>query len=235
MFKKIFTSKQLSSWFQIALLINIIALFLDLIIYHYFSTNKLFKLFAENLNNLSLFMICLIIISQTIIIFTKNHPILVTRYKMLAIAIESFICIIFIWILSIENDIQGKSIIFSSSLSKSDHSYKLIFTLIAIFIMLLFDFYKTLTKPQNINPKTIPQVIRSTTRLVLRKHLFIFLCVFGIVKFKTLNIFARALLHHSASSLLFDLSLLEFIIPIAWIVALFYSFYQLRQPYTKDI
>lgn len=230
-----FTSKQLSLFFQIALLINIVGLFLDLIIYHYFSTNKFLKVFAENLNNLSLFMICLIIISQTIIIFTKNHPILVTRYKMLAIAIESFICVFFIWILSIENDIQGKSIIFSSSLSKSDHSYKLIFILIAIFIMLLFDFYRTLTHPQNIDTKTIPQVIRSVVKLVLRKHLLIFLCVFGIVKFKTLNIFAHALLHHSTSSLLFDLSLLEFIIPIAWLAALFYYFYQLRQPDTKDM
>ena len=225
MFKKIFTMQQLSLFFQIAVLINITGLFFDLIIYHYFPNNIALDLFAANLNNVSIFMICLVVISQAIIIFIDRHQQFIARYKILALTIEAFICTFFLWLLMIESDIQGKAIIFSSSLSKYDHSYKLLATLIAIFIYLVFDFYRTFTHPTTIDNKSIPKMIGSTIRLVARKHLIIFIFIFGIINFKTLNKFARALLHHSQSSLFFDFSLLEFIIPIVWIAGIIYYVY----------
>jgi hypothetical protein len=233
MFKKIFTSQQLSLFFQIAVLINITGLFCDLIIYHYFSKNEFFKLFAENLNNLSVFMICLTIVSQALFIFTEKHQQFVTRYKIVAITLEACIGIFVIWLVTIEDDLQAKTIIFFSSLSKANHGYRLLCTLAAIFIMLIFDFYRTLTAPDTIDQKSVPEKLHSIFRLVIRRHLIIFIFIFGIIQFETLNKFAQALLHHSTSSLLFDFSLLEFIIPIGWIAAICYYFYQLRQPRKK--
>ncbi len=233
MLKKIFTSQQLSFFFQIALLISIISLFLDLIMYHYFPHHELLQLFAENLGHLSVFMICATIISQVLFIFTKNHEQFITKYKILAMSLEACIGIFLIWLVTIEEDIKSKAIIFSSSLSKSDHSYKLIGTLIAIFIILILEFYYTLKKPPIIDDESIPNMLRSTFRIVIRRHLLIFICIFGIIQFKTLNKFAHALLHHSESSLIFDLSFLEFIIPIIWLLGIGYYIYQRQYPHEK--
>jgi hypothetical protein len=231
--KRIFSQQQLSLFFQIAVLMNITGLFLDLVVYHYFSHNELFKLLAENLNNLSLFMICLTIISQALVIFTQRHQILVTKYKIAAIAIEACIGIFFVWLLTIENDIQGKVIIFSSSLSQFNHSYSLALILSAIFIMLLFDFYKNLITPPKINQNSVPEMLQSIFRLVFRRHLIMFIFMFGMVNFTTIHKFSTALFHHSRSLFIFEVSLLEFIIPIGWIVTIFYYLYQLSKDHNK--
>ena len=233
MLKRIFSQKQLSLFFQIAVLMNITGLFLDLIVYHYFSHNQFLKLVTENLNNLSLFMVCLIMISQALVIFTQRHQILVTKYKIAAITIEACIGIFFIWLLTIENDIQGKVIIFSSSLSQFNHSYRLILILVAIFIMLLFDFYKNLMTPPKINQNSIPEMLKSIFILVFRRHIIMLIFMFGMVNFTTIHKFSTALFYHSKSLLFFDISLLEFIIPIAWIITIFYYLYQLSKDHNK--
>ncbi len=229
MLKKIFTEQQISLFFQIAVLMNIAGLFLDLIVYHYFSDHQLLKLFAENLSHLSLFMICLTMISQALIIFRQRHQIFITKYKIAAITIEACICIFFVWLLTIESDIQGKVIIFSSSLSQFNHSYRLTLILIAIFIMLLFDFYKNLVTPPTINENSVSEMLRSIFKLVVRRHLIMLIFIFGIVNFTTVHKFSMALFHHSQSLFFFDLNLLEFILPIGWIVTIFYYLYQLSQ------
>lgn len=228
MFKKVFTSKQISLFFHIAVLMNLAGFFLDLVIYHFFSTNEYLKLLTENLNNLSVSMICLTIVSQALFIFAKRHEYLLTNYKLLAISIEACIAMLFIWLIAIEDDIHGKVIIFASSLSKSNNSYQLIITLTAIFIMLSLELYRAIKNPEKINNASVLQIVRLTFKLVLRKHLFLFILMYGILKFSTLKKFAIALLYHSKSSLLYKLSLLEFILPTLWIIAIFYAYYQLK-------
>ena len=232
MLKKIFTEQQISLFFQIAVLMNITGLFLDLVVYHYFSDHQLLKLFAENLSHLSLFMICLTMISQALIIFRQRHQIFITKYKIAAITAETSIAIFFVWLLTIESDIQGKVIIFSSSLSQFNYSYRLTLILGAIFIMLLFDFYKNLVTPPQINENSVPEMLRSIFKLVIRRHLIMFIFIFGIVNFKTIHKFSMVLFHHSQSLFLFDLKLLEIIIPIVWIITIFYYLYQASQSNT---
>ncbi|MDP3788711.1 MAG: hypothetical protein Q8Q60_05355 [Candidatus Chromulinivorax sp.] len=233
MFKKIFTNKQLSLFFQIALIINIISAYCNLIVYHFFPDHKILKHIIDNFDHVGLFMICITIISQALFIFSERHQQFVTKYKILAISLEACICVFFIWLISIEDEIQSKTIIFSSSLSQYDHSYKLAFTLIAIFIMISLNFYKTLKNPMVINNESVPKMLGSIFRVVIRKHLIIFICFFGIIHFKTLHKFAQTLLHHSESSFLFDVSLLEFIIPIIWLLGIGYYIYQRQYPDTK--
>lgn len=232
MFKKIFTNEQLSFFFQVALLTNLISLFFDMIVYHYFSDNQFLKLLVTNLDHVSSFVICLTIVSQALFIFSQRHEQFLTKYKIAAVTLEACIGVFFIWLLSVENDLQTKTIIFSSSLSKFDHNYKLILILIAMFIMLSLEFYRTIKTPAEINDGSISELLRSTTKVVLKKHLAIFICIFGMVQFKTLRKFAHALWHNSEASFIFDFSFLEWIIPVIWIVGIGYYIYQRRHPDT---
>ena len=225
MIKKIFTKRQLSLFFQSALLLNIFSLFFNIIIYHFFSGYQLLDLLSENLNNLSMFMISITIISQSLIIFINKYQKFVERYKLLAITLAVIICTFFLWLLIIENDTQEKIVIFFSTLSASNHNYRLLITLLAISIMLIINFYRTLTHPSEVDYKSIPDMIRSTFRLVARRHLVMFIFIIGVIQFKTLNKFAQALLQHIKLSLFIDVNLLGIIIPIIWISAFIYYIY----------
>jgi hypothetical protein len=233
MFQKIFTTQQLTSFFQIAVLMDIVALLLDLLIYHFFPNNYFLDILAINLNNASIIIIYGVLASQAIIIFIENHQKLYTQYKLLAITIELFIGVFLFSILKIDNDIKAKFIIFSSSLSLFNHSYKLIFLLLSIFIMLLIDFYHNLKTPTNINNESVLEILRSTCIQFLRKHLLIIFFIFGIVHFKKIHRFSVALFHHSQLSLFYDLQLLEIIIPIFWFGSIAYYFYQRFQLKSK--
>ena len=226
MFKRIFTSEQLTRFFQIAVIINLIGLLSDVVVYRYFSDYEILKRINENLSNLSIFIVCLIVISQAIFIFIENHKKLSSRYKLLAIA--SIICIstFFLWLLNIDNDMQENFIIFCSSTSRTDHNNRAIVALIGILTMLILNFYHTLKKADDVNDETIPQMIRSVFRLVVRKYLLIFIAFFGIFHLEKLHNFAMKLFHDGQESIFFDLKLAEILIPIAWIAAVIYYLYQ---------
>lgn len=226
MLKKIFTNQQLSRFFEIAIIINIVGLLSDIIVYHYFSNYPILKSINKNISFLSISMICLIIISQSVFIFMKKHQEFITRYKLLALTIEICICTFFIWLLTIDNDIQEKSIIFFSGTSRTDHSTKIVLALIGIIIMLIFNFYHTLKKPDDVNESSVPEMIHATFRLVITKHLLIFISFLGIFHFEKIHKFSVGLVHHSISSLFFYLKILGIIIPSVWIAAILYYIYQ---------
>ncbi len=229
MFKKIFTDKQVSLFFQVAIFFGIISFALDILIYHFFSHITILKMFTENLNNLSIFMGCLTVISRALRLFTENHEKLITKYKILGITVETCLAMFLLWLITIEGHIKGKFIIFLSSLSQFNHSYRLLFTLLVILSMLIFDLYRNIINPPVINKESVRQMLHSTFQIVIKRHVVIFIFIFAIVNFITLHKFSLALLHYSESSLLFNLSLLEIIIPIIWIAALIYHVYQLIQ------
>lgn len=224
-FKKIFTTEQLSLFLQVGALINVMALFLDLIIYHEYAKNRWLKLFTENLNNVSIFIICLVIIPQALILFLKNHQKLLRTYPIATMTIESCMAIFFLWVLTIENDIEGKFIIFYSSVSRSDHSYRIIFILITITLLLIVDFYKNLEDPEIVDDTSIPRIIKSSLSLVIRKHLFLLLFVYGVVHFKKIHKFSIAALNYSQSEFFLNITLLEIVIPIIWIAGIVYFLY----------
>jgi hypothetical protein len=224
-FKKIFTTEQLSLFLQIGALINVIGLFLDLIIYHEYANSTWLQICAENLNHLSVFMICLVIIPQALILFLKNHQKLLQAYPIATMTTESCMAIFFLWVLTIENDIEGKFIIFYSSVSRSDHSYRIIFILITIALLLMIDFYKNLEDPEIVDDASIPSIVQSSFGLVVRKHLLLLLFVYGVIHFKKIHKFSIAALNYSRSELFFNLTLLEIVIPIVWIAGFAYYAY----------
>ena len=225
MFKKIFTSQQLSLFLQAGALINIIGLFLDLIIYHYFSDSTILKIIAENLNTLSIFMICIVIISQAVLVFFKNHEKLFAQYPIAIISIEIVLAIFCLWVLTVENDIEGKFIIFYSSMSRLDHSYKIMLIIATLTLILIIDFYRNLKDPAIVDDQYVPNIVRSSFQVVIRKHIILLLFVYGIIHFKKIHKFSVAVLHYSQSTFLYDLTLLEILIPISWIAGIVYYVY----------
>jgi hypothetical protein len=227
--QKIFNSQQLSRFFQIAIIINLIGLLSDIIVYRYFSDYEILKSINENLSNLSIFIVCCIIISQAILIFIKHHKKLITRYELVAITLIITIAVFLFWLLTIDNDIQEKFIIFCSSTSRTDHDVKMILALIGIFCMLIFNFYNTLEYPDKIDNRSVPEMIISIFKLVIKKYFLIFLSIFGIFHFHTIPTFTADILNYSKSSIYFNVTLLKILIPLGWIGAFGYYLYKKYQ------
>jgi hypothetical protein len=217
MFKRIFTNEQLSYFFQIAIIINLTGLLLDVIVYRYFPDYSFLKLLCENLSNLSIFVVCLIIVSQTMFIFIQKHQTLTTRHKTTALTIGIIISTFLVWLLRIDNDLQEKFIIYCSSLSQADHNNRAILVLIAICIMLLLNFYHT--------DISVPQAIRATLHLFIRKYLLMFISFFGIFHLTKIHKFSLAFVNYTQSSIVSKLTFLEFFIPMIWISAIGYYIY----------
>lgn len=225
MIQKIFTNKQLSYFFQVAIIINLVGLLSDVIVYRYFPDYTILKLINENLSNLSIFVVCFIIISQTLFIFIQKYKEFISNYKLAALTIELFITIFLSWLLITDNYTQENFIIYCSSISRTNNSYILIFGLIFIFSYLLFQFYQTLTKPEDINKASVPAMIRSVLHLVIIKYLIISIAFFGIVPLETFHDFVTNIVEHTKTSIFFDATLLGILVPTAWIITIAYYFY----------
>lgn len=218
MLKKIFTERQLSYFFHIAIIINNIGLLSDVIVYRYFPEYNYLKCINENLSNLSIFIICAIFVSQSLFIFIKNHHKLITHYKFLTITIEVCISVFFVLLLTTDNDLQEQFLIFCSSSSRANDDYKILIILTCLVIMLLVNFYYALkTSCTAINNVSVPKMLRSILRLVLQKY-FIIVCFFlGIFHYEKMHTFATEFIHHTERALSFNLTLLKVIIPASWI------------------
>lgn len=182
----------------------------------------------ENISNLSLFIVCFIIIFQVIFIFIKNHKELTAQHKLVALTIETSISIFFIWLLRFDNDIQEKFIIFCSEMSRSDQSFKIIIMMMLIVSALLLTLYQTLKKPDNINDISIPRMIHNVFGLVITKYILLFISFFGTFRFERVHAFSIELVHYSQSSLLFHLTLLAILISTMWLFSIIYYLYQHR-------
>ncbi len=222
---KIFTKRQLTYFFQIAIIINIIGLLSDIIVYRYFPDYTILQIICENLSNLSIFVVCLIIISQALLIFIKNNPTLIHRYKLAAIALGISISTFFAWILTTDNNMQEHFIIYISKISRTDDSNKAIIMLLTIFLFLLYNLYQTLIKPDKINDTSVPQTIRSVLRLVITEYILIFVFIFGIIHFTTMHQFSIEMVNNAKDALRFNVTLLKVLIPTAWIAAISYYIY----------
>ncbi len=225
MLKKIFTKEQLSFFFQIAALCDITGLFLDLVVYHYFPDNTMLKLMIENFNNGALFVMYLIIGWQAIILFTQHNQKFIERYPLIALTIEVSIAIFLFWILSVESDMESKALIFYSMISRFNHSYRIEILFFIIFMILLIDFYRIIEEPQPIDDASVPEMIKSSSKLVIRKHLFLCIFAFGLMHFDKIHKFALVMLQRSETAFFYDLTILEIMIPITWSVGIIYYLY----------
>ncbi len=231
-FLKFFKNQQLSFFFQIAIILNFVGLLLDIIVYRYFSDSEILKSLCLNIGNLSLFIICVIVISESLSIFIKSHKKLVTQYKFAAITIELLMSVFFMWILTTDNDIQEGVIIFLSEVSRLNNNNRVILLLIIICITLILSLYNSFKIQDKINKNSIQNMMKSTFKLIIQEYMIIFIILFGMIHFTKIHKFSQALIEDTKSSLLFNLTLLEIIIPTAWSIMLIYHVY--HHYYLKD-
>lgn len=225
MLQKFFTNYQLSFFFRIAIFMQLLSLIGNLIVYHYFPNHTLIHNLLQFLNELSLFTICLIIISQVLRLLIKKNKNFIYRYKFISLHIGIVISMFLFWLLATDNDIQEEFIIFLSKISLTDYNYELTIILLVIFIALLIDFYYAIKEPEMINEKTIPEIVKSSFRLVIKEHLFIFISIFGVLHIKKIYEFSSNLLHYVQTSILTDFIFLEILIAMSWFITLLYYLY----------
>jgi len=222
MFKRIFTNRQLSFFFQFAIFINIIGLLSNIIVYRYFPNSTVMKFTNENLSNLSILIVSAILISQTILVFLKRYKEKIQKYKLVGIAIIIIIIAFLFWVLRMDNLIQEKSIIFFSNLSRIDQNKKNLNIVIGIFCLLLFNLYENFSYPEKINNKNVLTIISNTFRLLLKEYILIFLTLFTIFNIKQLNYFQSKIFDYTQSSIFRDITFIKIIVPISWFFMILY-------------
>ncbi|MGZ6250886.1 MAG: hypothetical protein ACXWL2_02560 [Candidatus Chromulinivorax sp.] len=218
--KRLFSENQLSMLFQIGLNINVLQLLFTMIIYHFFPQNNNFIFILNIIDQVSFILVGTILISQALLVFTYRHQTMINRYKLFGVTIIISMGIFFLWLINIDNDMQQKFIEFMSNAARTDHNSRVIFATITLFLLLVLDFYRTVKNPVYINENSVPELIRQVLQLVVRKYLGIFIITFGIIHVKKLHNFALWILQYSKSTIEYDLSWLEILIPAGWIIAL---------------
>lgn len=229
--KKIFTDRQLSLFFQFAILINIVGLLSNIIVYRYFPNSIPMKFTNQNLSNLSILIISAILIPKTIFGFFKKHKKKIQQYKFTGVTIMITLSVFLFWILKMDNFIQEKFIIFFSNLSRIDHSTTNLSIVIVIFCLLIFSFYKNISTPEKINHENVLIIIYDTFRLLLTEYILIFLTVFTVLNIKQLNYFQSKILDYSLSSITNNITFIKIIIPISWFFMI--SYYVLNYFFRK--
>lgn len=209
MFERIFTKKQLSFLFNSAVVLNIIVLIFHIIVYRYFPHAQVIKTVIKNISNLSIFIVCLIIVSQAILIFAEQHKTLHEDYKLVALIIEAILCIMFLWLLNINSNIETKFIIFCSTTWRQGNK-KIIIVIAAFMALMFYNFYKMIIKKSNsVTNHSVPQILHSTVNSVMRKYFLIILSVLGIFNFARLHTFSLSILRYTLDSLFFDFGLFK--------------------------
>ncbi|MBP6870070.1 hypothetical protein KBC04_04260 [Candidatus Babeliales bacterium] len=226
MLQKTFTAQQLSRFFQLAIFINILGLLSDVIVYRYFPNCIAMKITNENLSNVSILMICLTLIWQIIIMFIKKRPQFFLRYKVIGLSCLVAFCTFVYWFLNINNTIQERFIIFFSQLSGTNQSSKILLTVVFIFLMLLFNFYRNLTEPNNINDEIVPKILSSTLKIVIIEYVVAFIVLYGFFNIAQLGVLESNILNYNSSSILKDFAFLKTIIATALIFITGYHIYR---------
>ena len=192
MFHRFFTSQQLSSYFKKATMVSISCLLIVLLQHHYLPSYTILEKFADFFSHISFLITALIVISQMLLLFTKNHPNLIARYKLAALAIELFLTLSVLWLLEITHHMKHTFITFYSDESIAPaHSKKIIYLLIFIVIMLFIDLYISVKKNnENINDDSIKEIVSEEVAIFVRQYLVICMSLIGLLHFKKLNEFA---------------------------------------------
>lgn len=225
MFQRIFTNKDLSWFFHMAVIMQLTSLMGNLLVHHFFPDYPYVELLLQVINETSLFIICLIFISQVLLLLAHKYKNFVMKHKFITLTAGVIISMIIFWLLAIDNDIQEELIIFFSKISLIDHSSQLTIILMIIFTILLIDFYNVIQESEPINEKSIPEMMKATIRLVIKEHIFIFIAMFGALHIKRIREFATELFDYTHVTIITNLKFLEILIPATWCVIFFYYMY----------
>ena len=235
MFHRFFTTQQLAYYFRTATAVSITCLLSLLLQHHYAPHAANFEKIIGIFSHISFFITALIVISQMLLIFTKNHKKLIAQHKLAAVTIELFLTALAFWLLEITHHMKHNFVIFYSDESIAPaHSVKIIYLLIFIAIMLIVDLYNVIKKDdENMNDASIKKIISEETRMFIRQYLVICASLIGLLHFNRLSEFAVSATHEIKSSLVFYSDIFGYFIVFVWIVTLAYYFYHSYQKRKK--
>ena len=138
------------------------------------------------------------------------------------------------WIITIDSEIQENIIIYFSKSSITNHTPKIIVTMLTLCIVLCAEFYQDIMTPHLITTKTIPDIITSIVRLVIKEHILLLLCLYSLVHFDKIQRLAVHLLTISKTFFLQDMLVFAKLILLSWFLLLLYSIYtQIKRIYEK--
>lgn len=226
MLKTIFTEKQLSYFFHIAIIINNIGLLFDVLAYYYLPEYDYIKAIGENLSTVSIFIISLIFISQSLFIVRKNYKKLTPQYKPLTIMVKACISVFFIWLLITDDSLEEQFIIYSSHAARTHADYNISIVLIGLMIMLAINFYQILKISRNkIHDISAHKIFYSILRTFIQKCLIFLSFFLGIYNYEKMHVLVIQFIQYTKCVLLLDLNTLIIIIPISWLTIGMYYHY----------
>lgn len=225
MLKNIYTNKQLSLFFQIAVFLNFLCLVSNILLYSCFPESPSLKFIATNLSNLSLFMICIIIIPKIVLYIINKYKKFIDKYTFLAIPILIVIITFLFLILKLDSKTQEKIVIFFSNLLRITYNQNIVYIALSILLIIIVDVYHNFIHQKKINTTTIFTILYDVFMILIRRYLIILLTLFTIFNIKQLTYFQSNILHYSASFFLDNLTFLIITIPLIWLILIVYFIY----------
>lgn len=228
MIHRFYTHEQLSFFFRIANIMNVMCLLSKLMYFRYIPTYTAIGVIIDNFDNVSLFMTCLIIVSQFLRLFIKNHPNLI-QHRLITLTITLIISMFFILVLVFNNDMQDSTVEYYSTASIAPHhKLKIIILLIFIFIMLCINLYHAAQKNENkINNSSIKSNIFGGVKLFFIEFIVFSVSLTGIFHLHEFQGLSKIGLDDLSSRFCLYKDILGYIIFVIWIAAIPYYFYKI--------
>ena len=227
MIHRIYTQEQLSHYFMSANIMNVICLIANMMYHLFIPKYTIVGIIINNFDNFSLFVTCLIVVSQALLMFTEKHQQL-TEYKLLMITIEFAIATFFVWVLTYNNVMQDAAVAFYSTASITPHhKHRVVFLLILIALMLCFDLYYSAKEESNkINDDAVRDEVKSGIKLFITKYLIFIIVLTGIFHIEEFQKLSALGIENFDYIFMICANLFYHAIIIIWIVALSYYVYK---------
>jgi hypothetical protein len=223
MLHRIFTTQQLSKLFKIATTINIVCFFALFIQSHYLENYTILYQIIDSISHVCFYIIATIIISQIIIIITKNHQEFIHKYKLIGITIELFLTFFLLSLLDITHHIEKSFIVFYSSASL--HDTQIMYVLIFILIMLFINLYHSIQDNKKITAPSIIKILWEEFHLFVIEYSIIICSLIGLLNIESLHKFAISSVNYTKTTLFFYGDIFGYAIITIWIIAISYYFY----------
>jgi len=227
MFHRFFTIEQLSKYLRIATIISIVSLLALLFQTHFESHFKIIEIIINLVHYASFFVVTFISIFQMLMIFRKKYQKFIEKHNIIAININILLTTIFLWIFTTVHHIKSSFIEFyNNETIPSNHSKKVIYLLIFITLMLIYDLYESIKKYNKIiNDKTIKEIIFTESYTFIREYLIIITALIGFLNFQTLQQFSLLTSKYMYLKLVIYSDIFGYIMLIIWIIIPLYFLY----------
>ena len=234
MIHRFYTQEQLSHYFMSANIMNVICLMANMMFHLFIPTYATIGIIIDNFDNFSLFVTCLIVVSQALLIFTEKHQRL-TEYKLIIITVEFAIATFFVWVLTFNSVMQDTAVTFYSIASIAPHhKHRVVFLLILIAIMLCFDLYYSRKEEMNkVDPDAIKEGVTNHIRLFITKYFVFIITLTGIFHIEEFQKLSAIGIEDLKDMLIVYSDIFIHVIIIIWIAAISYYVHKIYEQRKK--